>query len=404
MTRWAGGCGLPPPNRHFDRSRAQHGAAEKPPPLPPPNRHFDRSRAQHGAAEKPPPRTHKVSPLRAWRRSGRNDGVGGKPPLPPLPSRPDSFRPSMRRPRNRAPLPSGMPGTSPGMTRWAGGCGLPPPNRHFDRSRAEHGGVEKPPPPSVTAGLVPAIHAPAAQPRPLPSRMPGTPPDSFRGPGMTRWAGGCGLPPPNRHFDRSRAEHGGVEKPPPRPPSVTAGLVPAIHAPAALPRPLSSGMPGTPPDSFRGPGITRWGGVGCHPPIVISTGAVRSTAEWRNLPPCHPPIVISTGAVRSTAQRRNLPPARTRFLHSAPGGAPVEMTAWGESRPSPRPPSVTAGLVPAIHAPAAQPRPLPSRMPGTSPGMTRWGGVGRHPPIVISTGAVRSTAEWRNLPPAPLPS
>ena len=104
------------------------------------------------------------------------------------------------------------------------------------------------------------------------------------------------------------------------------GLVPAIHAPAALPRPLPSRMPGT------SPAMTRWGGVGCHPPIVISTGAVRSTA-----------------------QRRNLAPARTRFLHSAPGGAPVEMTAWGESRPAPRP--------------------LPSRMPGTSPGMTAGAGA-----------------------------
>ena len=36
-------------------------------------RHFDRSRPQGGAAEKFSAHGHEISPLRAWRRSGRND-------------------------------------------------------------------------------------------------------------------------------------------------------------------------------------------------------------------------------------------------------------------------------------------------------------------------------------------
>ncbi len=99
------------------------------------------------------------------------------------------------------------------------------------------------------------------------------------------------------------------------------------------------------------------------PPLVISTGAVRSTAEWRNLVPtgrevsplraCGAPVEMTRGCawgwevspLRASGPADGPPPSSFRpepcgarrsgetssplagrFLHSAPDGAPVEMT------------------------------------------------------------------------------
>ena len=105
------------PPRHFDRSRARHGAAEKPRACGAP---VEMTRwGVAGASLDPPPAgaARDAGIFLILSSPGPGPGrIEGRSAAPPNASWPDSFRPSMWPPRIPRPLSSGMPGTSPGMT------------------------------------------------------------------------------------------------------------------------------------------------------------------------------------------------------------------------------------------------------------------------------------------------
>ena len=184
------------------------------PALPPSLRHFDRSRAEHGGVEKPCAYGYEVSPLRAS-RSGRNDGVGVGQARPSIGDHiecypapffaVDSVRPSI------SGLLPDTPRTASGSDRTVFRTGTAPAARLAGRG--------------VVFDIIPLRYAapPLLRMRNrllrdqqislIPSRPEGPYRGARDGNGSIRNGQAPALPPSLRHFDRSRAEHGGVEKP-----------------------------------------------------------------------------------------------------------------------------------------------------------------------------------------------
>ncbi len=243
--------------------------------------------------------------------------------------------------------------------------------------------------------------------------------EGWLGRGTTPRRGRSTAAPP-RHFDRSRAQHGGVEKP--RPHGLGGFSTARLRRFGRNDEWGDAGREVSPLRAARS-GRNDGGVAEAGNDATTGRSTAGPTSSFRP-EPCaarRPHLVISTGAVRSTAEWRNLVPMGREVSPLRAFGASVEMTSGVAGAGNDATTGRSTAAPPrhfdrsrAQHGGVEKPHPHGQggfstarlRRSGRNDERGGWGGERRHdggaarrPHLVISTGAVRSTAEWRNLVP-----